>query len=148
MILVLKPSSYYSLFQDLVKYLNSIDEEACPGTLVVADLEKLVDKCFDPEQKISPDRQFSLNFAKISAILNDFCQYFATKLGKPTSLMVFSKMTRKREELLGDRLRLWFSETWEVSENKIICKSSSKPQTIHFFLNNNSYFLDKLEHLS
>ena len=115
---------------------------------MVADLDKLVEKCYDVELKISCDRQFSLHFAKIAAILNDFCQFFATKNGKPTSLLMFSTMTRKREEYLSDKLKFWFSEFWEMSEYKINCKSSSKLQTIQYFLDNNSYFLDRVEYAS
>ena len=100
----------------------------------------MVEECSSHQDKT--DKQFSLNFAKISSILVDYSDFFAEKNEKPAALLVFSRMGPSIERLLCNKLKYWFAEYWCLEESKVMCRSSDMEISVQFFLKDYQYYLD------
>ena len=125
-----------------MKFLNSLTEDKLPTCVVIAGCEKLVEASSSPAANM--DRQFGVTFARVSAILTDFCNFAAAKTGSPVTLHVFSRVSPSQERLLRDKFKLWYSEIWELQGDKIVSKSSDKVQSVEFFLKDNQYYLKSI----
>ena len=129
----------------LVKYLSGLTEPEFPHHIIVADFDKLVEKSSEEVRHRNLDRNFNLNFARVSGIIKDFCTFFSSKTEKPTSsLQVFSKLNRNQVSMMKSRLQFWYSECWDLEPDKIRCISSKPEQSIKFFLHDNQYYLDSV----
>ena len=123
---------------------DDLREDRYPNTVIVAGFEKLVEEQNSRFEDKS-DKQFSLSFAKISSYLVDFCDFFAEKNEKPSSLLVFSKLNPNVERLLDKKVKHWFSENWRLEESKLTCQSSASDVSIQFFLKDNQYYLESVK---
>ena len=103
----------------------------------------MVEECSSQQDKT--DKQFTLNFAKISSILVDYCDFFGEKNEKPSALLVFSILGPGIERLLGNKLKYWYSEYWSLEESKVTCRSSDMEISVHFFLKDNQYYLESVK---
>ena len=103
----------------------------------------MVEECSSQQDKT--DKQFSLNFAKISSILVDYSDFFAEKNEKPSALLVFSRMGPSIKRLLGNKLKYWFSEHWCLEESKVMCRSSDMEISVQFFLKDYQYYLNSIK---
>ena len=123
-----------------MKHFNetSKDQDNLPGTIIVSDLHKLAgDK---------DDRHSRLKFIRLSAILMDFCDHIAQQNQKPSTLLVFSKLTPAQLKHLDSRLPEWFSELWRLENDRIVCESSKEKMIVNYFKQNNEYFLDSVQY--
>ena len=135
---------------DLVKYLSSVGTPGgprYPGTIIVSGLHKLAEKSHNPSLKHSHYRQFLKNYSKVSALLTDFCHYFAEKMKRPCSLMIFSKISANMEPTLERKFKLWYHEHWRLEKDTLTFLSGPNEQKITFLLKEHQYYLDSLEYV-
>ena len=123
---------------------DDLREDRYPNTVIVAGFEKLVEE-YNSNLEDKSDKQYSLSFAKISSYLVDFCDFFAEKNEKPSSLLVFSRLGQNVERLLDKKVKHWFSENWRLEESKLTCQSSASDVSIQFFLKDNQYYLESVK---
>ena len=107
--------------------------------MIVAGFEKLVSECSSTLD--SSDRKFNLEFAKMSSILVDFCDFFSAKNERPSALLVFSRIFPNCERFVSDKLKHWYSEYWNLKGTQISCHSSKQIHSVNFFLKDNQYYL-------
>ena len=105
----------------------------------------MVEEYSSHQQQVKTDKQFSLNFAKISSILVDYCDFFAEKNEGPSALLVFSRLGPNVERIISKKLKTWFSENWKLEESKLTCLSSVSEISVHFFMKDNQYFLESVK---
>ena len=106
--LTLRQYSHVSHFKDLTKHfieLSSKDKNNLPNTIIVSDLDTLVEKSSGRE-----DRDFLLGFIRLSAILVDFSHYFAKQNQTPSTLLVLSKLPSAKTKVLSNRQQEFYSE--------------------------------------
>ena len=136
--------SHVSHFKDLTKHfieLSSKDKNNLPNTIIVSDLDTLVEKSSGRE-----DRDFLLGFIRLSAILVDFSHYFAKQNQTPSTLLVLSKLPSAKAKVLSNRQQEFYSEFWRVESDKISCQSSKNKMIVNFSKKDNEYFLDNLQY--
>ena len=125
----------------MVKFTSEASADSLPDTVIVAAMEKIIEKGDAGGEK--NDRKFALSFAKLAAILQDFSLFCAEKNDASTRFLVVAKLSLGQERFLSPKLSLWFPEIWEVYQDSIVCRTSSRePVTLKYFLSNNQYFLD------
>ena len=79
------------------------------------------------------DWKFAQSFAKLSAILQDFCLFYAEKNERNYSRFVaFAKFSPSQDRFLSPKLNLWFPEIWELFPTSILCKTSPRKMTVKF----------------
>ena len=110
----------------------------------MSDLDQLVEKSTGGGSW--EEKDFLLTFMRLSAILVDFSNYFAQQNQKPSTLVVFSKLSSAKMKLLKNRLQDWYSEFWRIEANKISCESSREKMSVNFSMKDNEYFLDSLQY--
>ena len=132
--------------KDLVKYLNKLSQKDYPDTIIVSEMHKLVEKDHDSSIKRSSSRQFSKNFAKLTAVLTDFSSFYAKKKSRACNLFIFSQLDPMIESVLSQKFNLWFYECWKMEKEVLRCKSSPTNQSIKFFMKEEQYYLETLEY--
>lgn len=104
-------------------------------------MEKIIEKSEAGHDK--SDRKFGLSFAKLAAILQDFCLFCADKNERNFSRFVaFAKLCPSQERFLSPKLKLWFPEIWELFPTSIVCKTSPRELTVKFFLKDDQFYLE------
>jgi len=130
--------------KDLLEYLNSLHQGIYPKTIIVTDLDKIVEKFSSSSSNLSCNSQFCQNFAKISAILNDFGTFFSSEISAPLCLQVFTRLESPLLSMLKQKLKFWYCEEWQLKPWQLTCLSSSKQQIIKFYLKDNQYYLEEI----
>jgi len=107
-------------------------------------MEKIIEKSETGGDK--SDRKFGQSFAKLAAILHDFCLYCAEKNEQNYSrLVAFAKFSPSQERFLSTKLKLWFPEVWELSPSAIVCKTSPRELAVKFYLKDDQYYLESVD---
>lgn len=133
---------YPSNCQELVKYTSDAPANSLPDTVIVADMEKIIEKS-EAGNADKSDRKFAQSFAKLAAILQDFCLFCAEQNERNYSRFVaFAKFSPSQERFLSPKLKLWFPEIWELFPTSIVCKTSPRELTVKFFLKDDQFYLE------
>ena len=125
-----------------MKLLNEMsrDKDNLPGTIIVSDLHN-----WEAGDSMET-RESRMNFIRLSAILMDFSDHVAKQLQKASTLLVFTKLAPAQLKVLDQRLQEWYSELWRLENDQIVCESSDRKMIVHYFKQNNEYFLDSLQY--